>query len=860
MKHIDWKQLLSKVWPHIVAIVVLYIITVVFFAPIVFEGKGLLQSDDISAIGMSKDAQDLKAQDGIGSEWTNGMFSGMPTTTVSAHGTSINIFGKLYKTLLLGLPYKTVGLLFGYLIAFYIFVICIGGNAWLGLLGAIAYGFASYNIIIIDVGHVTKAAAMAFVAPMLIGVILTFRKKYIAGAIITLCSLGVLISRNHVQIDYYAAIMVACIGLAFLVYYIIATIKKEEKFTSFLKACGILIIVAILAILPSTNNLLPTYAYSKDTMRGGQQLSQPLNADKPSSGLDIDYAYAWSEGKMETLTHLIPNLYGGGHTILDKKDPTVQKLRQVGYGSTYLPTYWGDQPFTAGPLYAGAIVCWLFILGLLIVKGPEKWWVVLACIISILLSWGKNFLPFNEWIFHYLPMYNKFRTPSMALIMLGIAMPMLGIWGLRDIITHQIEREQALKYTYVSAGVTGGLCLLLMLLAKSVFSFSGAGDVGFMQQLSNAGFSSNSVNSVMDILRDYRCSMLMSDAWRSLLFIAFAFVVLWLYLKNYIKKNWLLCVLLAVLVLFDLWGVARRYLDETHFQSKKRVQEAVQKTSTDEMILQDSDVNYRVLNLSTNTFNESQTSYFHKSIGGYSPAKMRRYQDLIDTYLQPEMQQMMSSIYTTQGNLALQPTRTPILNMLNCKYVIVPLQGGKTIPIENPYRLGNAWFVNQVQVVENANQEFEALANIDLSKQAVIDKQFAMLLPEKPIVTDTFASITNTLCLPNRLLYVSNAVTDQIAVFSEIYYDRDGWNQHKQDGWEAYIDGQEVPHFRVNYVLRAMVIPAGEHTIEFKFVPYTRLLAHRISNISSAIIMLLLLSLIAYGIYHHCHIQCRKMD
>jgi len=859
MKTIDWKSIFAKAWPHLVAIAVLYIITLVFFAPIL-DGKDLPQSDDISAIGMSKDAQDLKAKDGIGSEWTNGMFSGMPTTTVSAQGTSVNIYDKIARTLCLGLPYKTAGLLFCYLLGFYIFVVCLGGSAWLALLGAIAFGFASYNIIIIDVGHVTKAAAMAYIAPMLIGVILTFRKKYIAGAIITMLALGTLISRSHIQIDYYAAIMVVCIGLAFLVYYIIAAIKKEEQFSSFLKACGILVIAAILAILPSANNLLPTYEYGKDTMRGGQQLSQQADVNKPSTGLDIDYAYAWSEGKMETFTHLIPNLYGGGHTILDKKDPALKELRKAGYGSTYLPTYWGDQPFTAGPLYAGAIVCFLFILGLLVVKGPEKWWVVLACIISILLSWGKNFLPFNEWMFHYLPMYNKFRTPSMALIILGTAMPMLGIWGLHNIISNKIDRKKALQYTYISAGITGGLCLLFILLAKSIFTFSGAGDAGFMQQLTNAGFSSQSVNNIMDILRDYRCSMLISDAWRSFIFIALAFVVLWLYLKDHIKKNWLMSVLLAALVLVDLWGVDRRYLDKTHFESKKKVKEAVQKTQTDEMILQDTDVNYRVLNLSTNTFNESQTSYFHKSIGGYSPAKMRRYQDMIDTYLQPEMQQMMSAIYMTQGNLTAAPSKTPILNMLNCKYVIVPLQGGKTIPVENPYRLGNAWFVHQVQLTDNADQEFQALATLNLAQQAVVDRQFASLLPEQPIQQDASATIVNTLCLPNRLVYTSNAATDQLAVFSEIYYDRDGWDKHTQDGWEAYIDGQEVPHFRANYVLRAMVIPAGEHTIEFKFVPYTRLLAHRITNISSVIVLLLLFSLLIYGIYHHHHLQRRKVD
>lgn len=860
MKHINWNTVFTKAWPHALAIAIMYVITIMFFAPIVLDGKELVQSDDVSAIGMSKDAEELRAKDGVGSEWTNGMFSGMPTTTVSAQGSSVNFYDKVVMILRLGLPYKTAGLLFSYMLAFYIFVICLGASPWLALVGAIAYGLASYNIIIIDVGHVTKAAAMAFVAPMLMGVILTFRKKYIAGAIITMLSLGALISRSHIQIDYYAAIMVVCIGVTFCVYYIIGAVKKTEQFNAFLKACGILVVAAILAILPSTNNILPTYEYSKDTMRGGQQLTQSADAQKTSSGLDIDYAYAWSQGKMETFTHLVPNLYGGGHTILEKDDPTLRELRQQGYGSTYLPTYWGDQPFTAGPIYAGAIICWLFVLGLLVVKGPEKWWVIAASIISILLSWGKNFMPFNEWMFNFLPLYNKFRTPSMALIILGIAMPMLGIWGLNDIASGKIDRRKALNYSYISAGITGGLCLLFMLLAKTAFSFTGAGDENFIQQLTGAGFPAATAENIMNIMRDYRCQMLISDAWRSFLFIAFAFVVLWLYLKNIIKKEWLMCALIAVMVLFDMWGVARRYMDDSHFVSKRIAQGAVQKTETDEMILKDTDVNYRVLNLSTNTFNESQTSYFHKSIGGYSPAKMRRYQDMIDVYIQPEMQKMMSAIFNTQGNLASVPTQTPILDMLNCKYVIVPLQEGKTIPVENPHRLGNAWFVGQVDVVENADEEFQSLATINPSRQAVVDRQFAKLLPKQPVLLDSTATIVNTECLPNKLTYTTNAATEQLAVFSEIYYDRDGWEKHDKDGWEAYIDGKEVPHFRANYVLRAMVVPAGEHTIEFRFVPYTRLFSHKISNISSAVVALILLCLIGYGIYNYYHIQCRKVD
>lgn len=846
-----WK----KVLPHVVAIAIMYLLTVFYFSPIFMDNKDLPQGDDISAICMVKDARDLAAEDGIGSEWSNGMFCGMPTTTVSGQGTSFNVFGQLAVWLRLGLPGTTAGMLFSYLIGFYIFMVCMGANAWFALLGAIAYGFTSYNIIIIHAGHVTKGYAMAYIAPMLGGVMLCFRKKYLPGFLITLTFLGILISRSHVQIDYYAALMVACVGISYLVYYIIASIRKTEQFSSFLKAAGLLVVAAGLAVLPSVGSLYPTAKYSKDTMRGGAELSitpehQQVSTTPNAGGLDIDYAYAWSYGKMETFTQLVPNLYGGGHVMLEKTDPVVKELRDAGYGSPYLPTYWGEQPFTEGPVYVGAIVCFLFILGLFVVKGPEKWWVIAACVVSFILAWGKNLMPINEWLFHNLPMYNKFRTPSMSLVIAGVAMPMLGLFALKDIFNGNIEKQKAWKYTYISFFISAGLCLLLMIIGKSSFSFTGAGDPGFKQQLASAGFDQGRIDNILDILINYRKSMLMKDAFRSIVFIALAFGMLWLYLKNFLKKEWMLTCSLAVLVLIDLWAVDRRYLNDDSFERKQKTQNIVPKTATDEQILLDKDINYRVLNMASNTFNEAQTSFYHKSVGGYSPAKLRRYQDLIDFYIADDMQKALSAIVKAQGNMAaVDANAYPILNMLNTKYFIVPLNGGATMPLMNPYRQGNAWFVQNVKMVDNADAEILALGKTDLRTTAIIDKRFAADVTAKSFTTDSSNTIVNTLCKPNHLTYKTSTKSQQLAVFSEIYYDRDGWQNHKEDGWEVTIDGKQAPLFRANYVLRAMMVPAGEHVIDFKFVPYTRFLGQKISNISSVVNILVLLSGVGFICY-----------
>lgn len=840
MKNINWKSLITKLLPHLGAIAVMYLLTAVYFSPVCFDNKMLTQGDMLNFKGVTKELVDYENETGITSGWTNSMFSGMPTEALYVKK-PFNIFDTFSVVLRGGFDYHTAGMMFSYLIGFYIFMLCMGSSAWLALLGAIAYTFCSYNFIIIDAGHVTKGYAMAFIAPMLGGVILAYRKKYLAGFLVTMIFVGIELAKNHLQITYYAGLMILTAVIGYFIYYLVRYRKYKESFTPFWKASGLLLLAALIATTPNMANLYANYVFSKDTMRGGSELSiKPGEGLKDAhnipndSGLKIDYAYAWSYGKMETFTLLVPDLYGSGHTMLDKSDPTAQALRQNGYGSTYLPTYWGAQPFTSGPVYAGAIVCFLFILGLFVVKGPEKWILLATVVISFVLAWGKNLMPLNEWLFHHLPMYNKFRAPSMALIIAGVAMPMLGMFALKDIFSGNIERKQAWKVTRISLYITGGLCLLMMLLGTTVFSFEGANDGSFQNQLLSAGFDKGRVNSIMDILYGYRKSMLMKDALRSLVFILLAFATLSLYLKNVLKKTWIPVALLSALVLVDLWPVAQRYLNKNSFLPQKKAESGLDATQANKIISQDKELNYRVANMTASTFNDAQTSYHHKSIGGYSGVKLRRYQDLIDFYLQDELQQGYRAIAQAQGRMTqVDPDKTKVLNMLNTKYFILSGADGNTVPVENPYRYGNAWFPHQIRWVANPDEEILALADTDLQHVAIVDQRYKDLVGNDRYETDSTATIVNTLCKPDHLQYQYHSSRDQLVVFSEVFYDK--------GGWDVTLDGQPVPHFRADYILRAMTVPAGKHEIDFSYTPHARVLGCKISNIASVVCILIML-------------------
>lgn len=813
MKSFSFKQAL----PYLVAIVIFVVLSLVYMAPAAFEHKDLPQGDVTNARGFGKDLNEYHAKTGEYAYWTNGMFSGMPANFTFAPQ-PVNIFRSIGKIVRLNLPHYHIGLIFLYLIGFYILLLAFGCNPWLSLIGAIAYTFASYNIIIIEAGHVNKALVMATMAPILGGIILCYKQKYLIGSLITLIFAGLNVYWAHQQISYYLLIIIIVLAITYFIY-----AAKEKKIKRYLVSSALLIVVAGISILPSLGSLLPTADYTKETMRGGSVLTQNAENKKESAGLDIDYAYSWSYGVEETLTLLIPNLYGGSsHYNIGNESACYKALRTSGQAKQFCqaaPTYWGDQPFTSGPVYAGAIICFLFILGLFVVKGPERWWLLIATIIAIVLSWGKNFMGLNEFLFHHLPLYNKFRTPSMSLVIANVTMATLGILAIKEIMADG-DKKKFLKPLYISFGITGGLCLIFALFGKSMFEFSSNIDANYPAWLVTA-------------LKADRADMLSSDAWRSFAFILVAFGLMWLYVRKGFKVNYLIFGI-GILILLDLWTVDKRFLNDDDFVSKK-VAKTFTPTKADLQILQDKDPDYRVLNLTVNTFNDASTSYFHKSVGGYNAAKLRRYQDIIDYHFSKGL------------NMS-------VLNMLNTRYFIVPNQNGGQMVQQNPNAMGNAWFVDEIEWVESPDEEIAALYDFDPAKTAYIDKVWQEKLPNTNALqgnaNDNAQIVLSDYVNPGYLVYQSQNEKAQLAVFSEVFYKT----------WKAYIDGKETPIVRANYILRALPIPAGNHQIEFKCVDEVYVKSGKISLWSSILVGVIIVGLLggmAWNIFGKGNI-CKK--
>lgn len=797
MQKIDWKQIWIKTWPHLVAIVTFVLLVMVYFAPQVFENKQLPQGDMISARGMGYDAREYHEQTGEWSHWSNSMFGGMPYNVTSGVD-SKSIFRPISTLMKVSFHGETTAVLWLLLIGFYIFMLAVGSGPWLGIVGAIAFAFGSYNLIIIGAGHVTKGWVLATVPAVIGGCMLCYQKKYIVGFIVTLLATGLNVYWNHQQISYYTLLMLIPLAITYLIYAI-----REKKQKQFWTASAALVVAAIMAIAPAMDKLLPTWDYSKETMRGGAVLKGTEDSEAGKSGLNREYAFQWSYGKAETMTLLIPNFYGGSSNYALGEDSETYKTVKKYAGSSQakqiaksLPTYWGDQPFTSGPVYAGAIICFLFVLGLLAVKGPERWWLLAAVIIGILLSWGRNLPSLNNWLFDHLPLYNKFRTPSMSLVMTTTAMAMLGMLALRALLKKEIE----LKHIYIATGITGGLCLLFALFPGLAGGFTAKMDAQLPEWLS-------------ECLLDDRRAMLTSDAWRSLCFILLAAAGAFAYLKIEKMRSGIVIALMGVLILADLWTVDKRFLNDDHFVPKKR--NLVTMMEADKQILADKDPNYRVLNLTTSTFNDAQTSYFHKSVGGYSPAKLRRYQDIIDYYF--------------AGNINMN-----VLNMLNTRYVITQ-QGVQY----NPEAFGNAWFVQDIEWVNNPNEEIAAIGNIDLLQKAVIDTCWRTKVSEGLSMTQPASIRLTNYANPGNLFYESESSENGLAVFSEVYYKT----------WKAFIDGKEVPVLRANYILRAIDVPAGKHTIEFRCEDDLLLDTQIVSTIMSIFIVLTIIGLIILSIW-----------
>lgn len=827
------KDIVKNWGKHLIAIVLFLALVCVYFAPAIFDGKVLFQSDMIFAEGMG-DSQmkqyEETAEPGEFSVWSDASFAGMPY--ISGYGSpapdlpGFDVVEKPVK----GVGYLYAGMVLAGLISFYILMCVLGVNWWLALAGAIAFAFASYNFIIIMVGHVTKAYVIAYMPLTLAGMALLFRRKYLWGGVLFLLGVALSISNFHIQITYYLAI------LCFFIYlgYLIRKIRQKE-----VKELGIVTAImafsVLLAVLPNARLLYVQWDWGKSSIRGATELTTTTaDGEKISSGLDKEYAFQWSYGKAELLTLLIPNAYGGASGgRLDSTSEYAKFLRANGYQvgkEVQAPTYWGDKTFTQGPVYFGAGICFLFILGMFVIRSRMKWWLFAGTLFLTFMALGRNLDWFNDFLFHYLPMYNKFRTVETALIIPGLVFPLIAFWGLKEIMADKVEAKLLKQGLITSVAITGGLCLIVWLFPSAFLSF---------QSYYDAQFSSQPIYTAL--IAD-RAALASSDAFRSLMFILLTAGLVFLYIKAKNKKtvSVIVCAGIALLTLVDLWGVDKRYLNDSNFKDDKSVKATYEASVADQEILKDTDLSYRVINLN-NPFKETNTSYFHHSLGGYHAVKLRRYQELIDHRILPELNSIIQAFQGEQVTMqSLQETFlfTPTLNMLNTRYVIY---NPGAPPIYNPFAFGNAWFVSEVKLVENADAEIEALNTINPLATAVVDQRFASELAGFTPRRDSLATIELTHYRPNRLTYQSSASSEQLAVFSEIYY---------QPGWSVTIDGEPASHFRADWTLRAMRVPAGEHQIVFDFRPKGYVIAVNVAVYSSFLILLFLLGAIGYSVWN----------
>ncbi len=716
-----------------------------------------------------------------------------------------------------------------YLLGFYVLLLSFKVDPWLSIAGALAFAFGSYNLIIIIAGHITKTYAIALMGPVIAGVIYTYNNNKWAGGLFTAIALGMEIAYNHVQITYYLVLIILVIFIAKLIYAV-----KEKTLHDFYKASGVLALAAFLAFLPSISTLWPTYEYGKYSIRGKSDLKTP-EGEKEHSGLDKDYAFAWSYGKKETLTLMIPNVVGGASEALSNSKEAMsnvdaQMKQYVGQSSQY----WGGRSFTSGPVYVGAIICFLFFLGAFYYKGKEKWWLIAATILSLFLAWGKNLAVFNDLMFYYFPLYNKFRTVEMALVIASVTMPLLAFLGLKTIYDKPEVIKQDIKGFYIAFALTGGVSLLLALMPNAFYDFLTPMEKDFFSsQTANGGQNAMMYQLLETNLVAARRTLLTADAWRSFFFILLAATSVWLYIKNKISTRYLTWGL-AVLILIDLWGVDKRYLNNDSFISKTKAKRSFVKSKADIIIDQDRDLYYRVFSIYLNPFTEVNTSYFHKSIGGYHGAKLRRYQDVIDRYLAPYWQELSNTLKqpgAIPGDAEQKLDHMPVLNMLNAKYIIY---NPNAQPIFNPNYMGNVWFVKKADIVKDANEAIDAIGKVDLHSVAVVEPEFADAVKGYSVNSINGQILLNNYA-PDNLIYTSTSTQDQLAVFSDIYYPK---------GWNAYIDGKPAKHIRVDYILRGLMIPAGEHTIVFKFEPASYKYGQIIAGIASVLILLLIVYLL----------------
>ena len=801
---------MKKLLPDLIAILAFVLLSFAYFFPADIENRILFQHDTAAGAGAGQEVKEYYEQTGERSRWTNSLFGGMPMYQIAPSYDSTKSLQWVQKAYQLFLP-DYVCLTFMLMLGFYILLRVFGIPVWLAGLGGIMWAFSSYFFILISAGHIWKFITLAYVPPTIAGIVLTYRGKLLWGGILTALFVALQITSNHVQMSYYFFFVIL-----FFVGAYFEKAWRTKTLPQFFKASAVLIVAALVGIAANVSNLYHTYAYSKETMRGKSELVQTGDAAKQtSSGLDRDYITQWSYGIDETLTLLVPNFKGGASAALSQSETAMSKANPM-YSSLYgsLTQYFGTQPMTSGPVYVGAFVLFLFVLGCFIVKGPLKWALIGATFFSIVLSWGKNFMPLTDFFIDYVPLYNKFRAVSSILVIAEFTIPLLAIFALKRLLEEPEILKQEKKPLGISLLLTAGIALLLAIAPGSIGSgYVPAQEAQMLQNAVNQQMiPANELSGILANLGEMRAELVSSDALRSFIIIGIGCSLLWLYASGKLRSS-LTIAGITILCLADMWGVNKRYLNDAQFVPHSIRTETFTKTNTDELILQDTSLDYRVLNFATSTFDDNNTSYWHKSVGGYHPAKLRRYQEMIEHHISPEMQAAYKAIATAGGEMdSVDANKFRILNMLNTKYFIFPAeQQRQTVPILNPHAYGNAWFVNKVQYVNNANEEIDALDSIIPTETAVVDARFKDVLKgATESYKDSLSSIRLTSYAPNRLTYETNNAQDGIAVFSEIYY---------PDGWHVTIDGQPAELARADYILRTMYVPAGQHTIEMRFDP-----------------------------------------
>ena len=785
------------------AIIAFALITLVYFTPIL-EGKRIKQHDIEMYKGMSQEINEFREETGEQSLWTNSMFGGMPAWNIGVQQNS-NLMTYVQKIIGLGFPSPIMSVFIS-MLGFFILLLVLDCKIWISFIGALAYGFTSYLFIVMGAGHNSKAVAMAYMAPVIAGIIMTYKGKYLWGAVLTAISLALEIRAGHIQITYYLFMIVLIMVIAEFVETI-----KTKKYLDFFKASGILAIVAILAVMTSTTTLYANYEFGKETMRGKPVLTE--NVENQTRGLDRDYITQWSYGIGETWSLMIPNVKGGASAYIGNDNPALQNA-DPRFRSTIAQNnaYWGDQPGTSGPVYVGAIVCFLFILGLFVVKGKIKWVLLAATILSILLSWGKNFMGFTDLFLDYFPMYNKFRAVSMTLVIAEVCMPILAFLALAEVMRNPEILKKNMYYLYVSFGLTAGLCSLFYIAPNVFFNFLSQGEAAQFAQLTN-GKDGAIYQMLVNDIENVRMAIFKKDALRSFFFITIAGMILLLNIKGKLKDNAVFAIL-AVLVVMDMFPINKRYLNNDNFIDKRRFEKPFVMSEIDKQILQDNSLDYRVMNLMTSTFNDASTSYFHKSIGGYHGAKLRRYQDIINHYL--------------GGNNVGSDGFWNVLNMLNTRYLIYPQNNNTPVAMPNPDAFGNAWLVSDIKWVATPNEEIAAIENTNVKTTAIVNDEFRNVIGDfNP--TSGFGTIQLTSYKPNELIYNFNSSKDELVVFSEIWTSK---------GWTMWIDGKESPLIRADYILRAAIIPAGNHEIMMRYEPKIWKVGNTIQFVSSLILIL----------------------